>query len=48
MLMPLGIVSEFAFGAPPAFVLAGGISMVVSMAWLGIAVWRLQISPARA
>jgi hypothetical protein len=40
MLMPLGIVAEFAFGAPPYFVLAGGIAMVASMAWLGIAVWR--------
>ncbi len=48
MLMPLGIVSEFAFGAPPAFVLAGGIAMVASMVWLGISVWRLQISPIEA
>ena len=48
MLMPLGIVSELAFGAPPILVLAGGIAMVVSMFWLGLAVWRLQIAPARA
>jgi hypothetical protein len=40
MLMPLGIVGEFAIGAPVYFVLIGGIAMTMSMAWLGIAVWR--------
>jgi len=42
MLMPIGIVAEFAVGASPIFVLGGGISMVVAMAWLGFAVWRAQ------
>lgn len=44
MLMPLGIVSEFSFGAPPVFVLLGGVAMVASMAWLGIAVWRIRLA----
>ncbi len=43
MLMPIGIFAEFSLGASPAFVLAGGIAMVASMAWLGIAVWRAKI-----
>lgn len=43
MLMPIGIVAEFALGASPIFVLGGGIAMVVSMAWLGIAVWRARL-----
>ena len=40
MMMPLGIVAEFAFGAPPYFVLIGGVSMLLSVAWLGTAIWR--------
>lgn len=43
MLMPLGILSEVAFGLPPALVLVGGISMVVAMAWFGWAVLRLKL-----
>ena len=35
MLMPLGILTEVAFGVPPALVLVGGISMVVAMTWFG-------------
>ena len=35
-LMPLGIVAEFAFGAPPIFVLVGAISAVLAVAWFGI------------
>ena len=38
MLMPIGILAELLFGAPPAFVLLGGVSMVFAVAWLGIAV----------
>lgn len=38
MLMPLGILAELLFGAPPLFVLIGAISMVVAIAWLGLAV----------
>lgn len=42
MLMPLGILSEIAFGLPPALVLIGGIAMVASTTWFGIAVIRIQ------
>lgn len=35
MLMPLGILAEVLFGAPPVLVLLGGIAMVVAMAWFG-------------
>ncbi|MEK7729316.1 MAG: hypothetical protein AAB354_12960 [candidate division KSB1 bacterium] len=38
MLMPIGILSEVLFGLPPFLVLLGGISMVLSVAWLGVAV----------
>ena len=37
MLMPLGIVAELLFGAPPALVLVGGVSMVAAMLWFGVA-----------
>lgn len=47
MLMPLGILSEVLFGLPPLLVIVGGVSMVVSMAWLGFAVWRLRLSEAK-
>lgn len=40
LLMPLGILSEVLFSVPPVLVLAGGIAMVVCMAWLAVAVWR--------
>lgn len=42
MLMPLGILAELLFGAPPLFVLIGAVLIVVAMAWLGIAVWRIR------
>jgi hypothetical protein len=44
MLMPLGILSEVAFGLPPALVLVGGISMVVAMVWFGWAAMQLSSS----
>lgn len=44
MLMPLGILSEVWFGVPPVLVIVGGVSMIVSMAWLGLAVWNLKSS----
>ena len=47
MLMPVGILAELLFGAPPAFVLLGGISMVVAMGWLGVAVAQMPTAPAR-
>lgn len=40
LLMPLGILSEVLFSAPPVLVIAGGIAMVACMAWLAVAVWR--------
>jgi hypothetical protein len=43
MLMPLGILSEVAFGVPPALVLIGGISMIAAMVWFGIATLRLRL-----
>ena len=42
MLMPVGILTEVLFSAPPILVLAGGISILVAMIWLGVAVWRLD------
>ena len=42
MLMPIGILSEVLLGVPPLLVIVGGMSMVVAMAWLGLAVWRLE------
>jgi hypothetical protein len=47
MLMPLGILSEVWFGLPPLLVIVGGVSMVVSMAWLGFAVWGMRLSEAK-
>lgn len=48
MLMPLGIVAEFALGTPPYPVIVGGISIVPAMVWLGIAVWRAEVTaPSR-
>ncbi|MCR8723026.1 hypothetical protein [Frigidibacter sp. ROC022] len=46
MLMPLGILAEVHLGAPPYFVLAGGIAMVASMVWLGLAVWQARLTAA--
>lgn len=46
MLMPLGILAELLFGAPPYFVLAGAVMIVVAMAWLGLAVWQAKLAPA--
>ncbi len=48
MLMPLGILSEVAFGLPPALVLIGGISMVVAMAWFGVAATMLRLPDSGA
>ena len=45
MLMPLGILSEVLFGAPPIFVIGGGLSMVLAMGWLTFAVWQLEMHP---
>jgi len=42
MLMPLGILAEVVFGAPPALVLAGGVAMVAAMVWAAVAASRAQ------
>ena len=42
MLMPLGILSEVAFGLPPLLVLAGGFAMVMAMLWFGVAALKLR------
>lgn len=42
MLMPLGILAEVLFGAPPIFVLIGAIAMVLAVATLGVAVARID------
>lgn len=42
MLMPLGILAELTLGVPPVLVIVGGISMVASMLWFGVAVFRLR------
>lgn len=42
MLMPVGILAELLLGAPPYFVLVGGISMVLATAWFGVAFIRLR------
>lgn len=44
MMMPVGILAELLLGAPPVFVLVGGIAMVVAIVWLGVAVAQLQLS----
>lgn len=45
MLMPVGILAEVLLGAPPVFVLIGGIAMVVAITWLGVAVARMKSWP---
>lgn len=48
MLMPIGILSEVAFGVPPLLVLAGGIAMVLAMLWFGVAALRLRTGELQA
>lgn len=43
MLMPLGILAELVLGMSPLFVIVGGVSMVLAMGWLTLAVWRTDI-----
>jgi hypothetical protein len=45
LLMPIGIFAEVYMGAPPLFVLLGGVSMLAGTAWLGVAVARLRLAP---
>lgn len=48
MMMPVGILAEVVLGAPPFFVLVGGLSMTLSVAWLGLAAARLGDLPEPA
>ena len=40
LLMPTGILAEVLFGAPPILVLVGGLAILVSFAWAGVAALR--------
>lgn len=42
LLMPIGILAEVYFGAPPYLVLVGAISMTVSVFWLGISFFNFK------
>lgn len=42
MLMPIGILAEVLFGAPPIFVLIGAVAMVLAVATLGVAVAHID------
>ena len=42
LLMPLGILAEVYFGAPPIFVLIGAIAMTASVIWLGISFFKMK------
>ncbi len=44
LLMPIGILAEVYFGAPPVFVLIGAIAMTASVLWLGISFYRMKIN----
>lgn len=42
LLMPIGILAEVYFGAPPVFVLIGAIAMTASVVWLGISFFKMK------
>lgn len=44
LMMPLGILAEVYLGAPPYFVLVGGVAIVAAMVVLGLSIWRAKIS----
>ena len=43
MLMPIGILSEVYFGLSPYLVIIGGISIVTSAGWFGIALIKNRV-----
>ena len=43
LLMPIGILSEVYLGFPPIFVLIGAISMTISVVWLGISFFKMNM-----
>ena len=42
ILMPLGIVAEIYFGAPPIFVLLGAFSIIIAVVWLSISFFKMK------
>ncbi len=42
LLMPIGILAEVYFGAPPVFVLIGALAMTASVVWLGISFFKMK------
>ena len=42
LVMPLGILAEVYFGAPPIFVLIGAIAMTASVIWLDISFFKMK------
>jgi len=42
ILMPLGILAEIYFGAPPIFVLLGAFSIIIAVIWLGISFLNMK------
>ncbi|MEZ4585489.1 MAG: hypothetical protein R2909_03700 [Gemmatimonadales bacterium] len=46
LLMPIGILGEVAIGAPPIFVLVGGLAMLAGTVWLGVAALRTKPVPS--
>jgi hypothetical protein len=44
LLMPLGILAEIYFGAPPVLVLIGALAMTTSVFLLGTAFFKLKPS----
>ncbi len=44
LLMPIGILAELVLGAPPYLVLVGAVSIIISVTWLGLALWQSNMS----
>lgn len=44
LLMPIGILAELYFGAPPVFVLIGAMAMTASVLWLGVSFFKMKTS----
>lgn len=42
LLMPIGILAEVYFGAPPIFVLIGTIAVTASVIWMGISFYKMK------
>jgi len=42
ILMPLGILAEIYFGAPPIFVLLGAFSIIIAVVWLSLSFFKMK------